>query len=514
MSANRRDFIKFVVVGSVTAGCPIDLSLVAAQTPDSQRSHTADVEGEDNRICHQVRDKGSSFFTRPAASARHDVVIVGGGVSGLTAAYRLQHRDFLLLEKEPHWGGNAYAMEYEGSTYATGSAFLAKDEYAHSFAKEIGLPLLPVNSPDASIIRGELVPDTWGDGLDKLPYSGAVRDGFKKFKKEMLAIDVEKRGKELFEKPLSDFLKDYPEELKEWWDGYGPSNWGAASEDTAAAVAIEALQEMSGESRSDDRYTWPGGLGAITKKLADILGPKYEDRMQTGATIVAVVPGKEDVKVTYMVGGELKTVAAKAVIMATPKFITRRLVDGLPDKQSDAMQQIRYIPYPVVNLVFDKPVFNHGYDTWCPGNSFTDFVVADWVIQKQPGYQQKFNILSCYTPLKEEERSHLLNETGARRVAANVLSDFQKLMPSFNVDPVEVHIYRRGHPLYMSTPGLFTQVQPLVRQPLERVFFANTDSEGPESTTNAGILAAQRAVKEVEARLAGKPMPKEKAMAG
>jgi protoporphyrinogen oxidase len=514
VSANRRDFIKFVVAGAVTAGCPVDLSLVAAQTPDSQKSHTADVDGEDNRICHQVRDKGSSSFNRPPASARHDVVIVGGGVSGLAAAYRLQHRDFLLLEKEPHWGGNAYAMEYEGSTYATGSAFLAKDEYAYSFAQEIGLPLLPVNSPDASIIQGVLVPDTWGDGLDKLPYSPSVRESFKKFKKEMLAIDVEKRGKEIYDTPFSDFLKGYPKELTHWWDAYGPSNWGATSEDTAASVAVEALQEMAAESRADDRYTWPGGLGAITKKLADILQPKYQDRMQTAATIVAVVSEKEEVQVTYMLGGELKTVAAKAVIMATPKFITRRVVAGLPDKQSDAMQEIRYIPYPVVNLIFDKSVFNHGYDTWCPGNSFTDFVVADWVIQKQPGYQQKFNILSCYTPMKEEDRSHLLTESGARQIASNVLSDFQKLMPDFNVDPIEVHIYRRGHPLYMSTPGLYTQVQPLVRRPMDRIFFANTDSQGPESTTNGGILAAQRAVKEVEARLAGKPMPKDKAVAG
>jgi oxygen-dependent protoporphyrinogen oxidase len=511
VSANRRDFIKFVVAGAVTAGCPIDLSL-AAQTADTQKSHAADVDGEDNRICHQVRD--GKVFTRPAASARHDVVIVGGGVSGLTAAYRLQHRDFLLLEKEPHWGGNAYAMEYEGSTYATGSAFLAKDEYTYEFAKELGMPLLPVNSPDASIIRGELVLDTWGEGLSKLPYSPSVRESFKKFKKEMLAIDLEKRGKELYDKPFSDFLKGYPEELTQWWDNFGPSNWGATTEDTAAGVAIAALQEMVEESRTDDRYTWPGGLGAITKKLADILQPKFKDRMQAGATTVAVVSEKEEVQVTYMLGGELKTVAAKAVIMATPKFITRRIVDGLADKQSEAMQQIRYIPYPVVNLIFDKPVFNHGYDTWCPGNSFTDFVVADWVIQKQAGYQQKFNILSCYTPMKEEERSHLLNEAGARKIAANVLSDFQKLMPGFDVDPVEVHIYRRGHPLYMSTPGLYTQVQPLVRQPMDRIFFANTDSEGPESTTNEGILAAQRAVKEVEARLAGKPVPKEKAVAG
>jgi protoporphyrinogen oxidase len=512
MSANRRDFIKFVVAGAVTAGCPIDLSLVSAQTGQAQLNHTADVDGEDNRICHQVRD--GKVFSRPAVSARHDVVIVGGGVSGLAAAYRLQHRDFLLLEKEPHWGGNAYAMEYEGSTYATGSAFLTKDEHTYPFAKEIGLEPLPINSSDATIIRGELVFDTWGEGLSNLPYSASIRESFKKFKKEMLSIDVDKRTKELYNQPFSDYLKGFPAELTQWWDNFGPSNWGATSEDTAAALAIETLQEMAGESRTDDRYTWPGGLGAITKKLAETLQTKYSDRMQTGATTVAVVSEKNEVHVVYMLGGELKTVAAKAVIMATPKFITRRIVEGLPGKQSDAMHDIHYIPYPVVNLIFDKPVFNHGYDTWCPGNSFTDFIVADWVIRKQAGYQQKFNILSCYTPMKEEERSQLLTETGARKIAANVLADFQKLMPGLNVDPIEVHIYRRGHPLYMSTPGLYTQVQPLARHAMDRVFFANTDSEGPESTTNGGILAAQRAVKQVEARLAGRPAPKEEAIAG
>jgi oxygen-dependent protoporphyrinogen oxidase len=518
VSANRRDFIKFVVAGAVTAGCPIDLSLISAQASGAPKNHVADVDGEDNRICHQVRDKGNQIFTRPPVSARHDVVIVGGGVSGLAAAYRLRHRDFLLLEKEPHWGGNAYAMEYEGSTYATGSAFLVNDEYAYQFAKEIGLELLPVNSPDASILTGELIPDTWGEGLSKLPYPAPVRESFKKFKKEMMAIDVEKRGKELFNKPFSDFMKGYPEELKQWWDAYGPSNWGAASDETAAGLAIESLQEMAGESRVDDRYTWPGGLGAVTKKLAEILAATHKDRMQSGATTVAVVPQKDEVHVTYMSsgmsGGELKTVAAKAVVMATPKFITRRIVNGLPDKQSEAMHQIRYIAYPVVNLIFDKAVFNHGYDTWCPGNSFTDFIVADWVIQKHAGYQQKFNIISCYAPMKEEDRGYLLNEIGARKIAANVLSDFQKLMPELNVDPVEVHIYRRGHPLYMSTPGLYTQVQPVARHAMDRIFFANTDSEGPESTTNAGILAAQRAVKEVEARLAGRPAPNQKAVAG
>ena len=133
--------------------------------------------------------------------------------------------------------------------------------------------------------------------------------------------------------------------------------------------------------------------------------------------------------------------------MATPKFITRRIVQGLPEKQSDAMHQIHYIPYPVVNLIFDKPVFNKSYDTWCPGNTFTDFIVADWVVRNQPGYKQKYNIISCYTPMKEDDRGYLLAESSTRKIAANVLRDFQKLFPGSNVDPIEVHIYRRGHPL-------------------------------------------------------------------
>src|SRR5215472_6617903 len=170
MGTNRRDFIKFVVAGSVAAGCPVDLSLLA------QTDSRPMVDGEDNRICHQVRD--GRVFERPPVSARHDVVIVGGGVSGLSAAHLLQqHHDILLLEKEPHWGGNAYLMEFNGVPYATGAAFLDKS--------------------DGSIINGEFIADTWGDGLDKLPYAPGIRESFKKFRKEILAIDLEKRQKEL-----------------------------------------------------------------------------------------------------------------------------------------------------------------------------------------------------------------------------------------------------------------------------------------------------------------------------
>jgi hypothetical protein len=88
-------------------------------------------------------------------------------------------------------------MDYNGMPYATGSAFLAKTEYAYGFAQKIGLEPLPINDQDSTILKGEWIPDTWRTGLDKLPYPVTVRESFKKFRKELLAIDIEKRETEL-----------------------------------------------------------------------------------------------------------------------------------------------------------------------------------------------------------------------------------------------------------------------------------------------------------------------------
>ena len=495
MQSDRRNFIKFVVAGSVASGCPVDLALLAA--PPTSPS----VDGENNEICHQVRD--GHQFTRPAASARHDIVIVGGGMSGLSAAWFLRDQDFLLLEKETHWGGNAYLEEYAGQAFATGSAYTAKSESGpKQLCKELGIQPLPIADPDGLIMNGEFVPHAWRDGLDHLPYPKSVRESFRKFKQDMLKVDLLKRTGELDAVPLTTLLKDYAPELTAWWNTYGPSNWGATAADTSALVGLGDFQDFASEE-PDDRQTFPGGLGAISRRVAERLSASHGDRMLAGATTVAVEQGKSGVTVTYVHQGQVKAVAAKAVIMAAPKFIARRLVAGLPQAQQDAMGKLRYAPYPVVNAIFDKPVFNGGYDTWCPGNTFTDVIVADWVIRNQPGYRQKNNILTFYTPLREAERARLLTEEGARDLAANVLRDWRRLLPGSNVDPVELHIYRRGHPMFMATPGAYTKLIPAARQPMERVFFANTDSAGPVSMTSGAIAASRRAIGEMKRMLAG-----------
>jgi hypothetical protein len=519
-SNTRRDFIKFVVAGSVAAGCPIEHSLVAEPSGGQSiaargaaPSATPQVDGEHFEICHEVRD--GHAFDLPAPSRKVEVVIIGAGSAGLSAAYFLRGKDFLLLEKEDHFGGNAYQEEFAGQPFATGSAYAFRDDEGDQLAREIGLKLLPVDNPDPTIVNKTFVADTWIKGIDELPYTKEVRASFRKFRDDIGKIKSAARMKELDALPFTKFTAGYAPEVQQWWDGYGPSNWGATCEDTSAYVGINAVQDLATGADSK-RVILPGGLGCITHKLVEVLQPKYGERMLGNATVVAVVPEKDEVKVTYMLEGKTTTVSAKATLMCTPKHITSRLVRSLPDAQKTAMHRTRFAPYPVVNVIFDKPVYNRGYDNWCPGNTFTDFIVADWTVRNQPGYKQRNNILSFYTPLREYQRATLLDENACKTLAARVLADFQKLLPETNVDPIEVRIYRRGHPMFMSVPGQYTVNRIAAAQPMDRVYFGNADSGGPESLTAEAVRLSKVGAEWLDLVLAGKPGAKalvEKALA-
>jgi monoamine oxidase len=497
---SRRDFIRFVVAGSLASGCPIDTALLLRRDDDDFPA--AKLEGEHFNICHQVRDGRS--FPKPDVTRKAEVIIVGGGMAGLSAAYFLRNRNFLLLEKEDHFGGNAYLEEFAGQAYSTGAAYDFRDSYSDQLAKEIGLHLLPIDMPDPTIDYGTCTPDTWRSGLSQLPYSKAVVASFKKFANDIMKLDPRNNVAELDAKPFADITNTYAPEVAKWWDAYGLSNWGAVTEDTSAYLGVfDAQYLIKGEDST--RVILPGGLGCISRKLVEVLQPKYGEHMLGGATVVAVVPDANEVRVTYFQQDKLTTVAAKVAIICAPKFITSRIVTGLPNDQKQAMRRMRYAPVPMINMIFDKPVYRKGYDNWCPGNSFTDFIVADWTIRNQPNYHPKYEILTFYATLRESERELLLEDEDCKEFAGKCLKQFQKLLPEFRVDPIEIQIYRRGHAMMMAVPEQFTKNRMMASRPMDRIFFGNSDSGGPESLTTEAVRISHAAAEWAELTLAGKP---------
>jgi monoamine oxidase len=433
-----------------------------------------------------------------------EIAIIGGGMAGLSAAYFLRDKDFLLLEKEDHFGGNAYQEEFRGQAYSTAAAYDFRNSFCDQLAKEIGLHLLPIDMPDPTIDNHVYTPDTWRGGLTQLPYSKSSIAAFQKFRDDILKVDLIKEMRELDSKLFTETLAKYDcPELNRWWDAYGLSNWGAATEDTTAFIgAVDAQYLIKGEDST--RVILPGGLGCVTKKLVQTLQPKHAERMIGNATVVSVVPDTDAVRVTYYQNDKLITVSAKLAILATPKFITSRLVANLPNEQRRAMRRMRYAPVPMINMILDKQVYRKGYDNWAPGNSFTDFIVADWTIRNQPDYHPKYEILTFYCTLRESERATLLSDDDCRQFAGKVLQDFQKLLPEFRVDPVEIRLYRRGHAMMMAVPGQFTKNRMIASRPMERVFFANSDSGGPESLSTEAVRISHAAAEWANLSLTGK----------
>src|SRR5260370_23594794 len=94
---------------------------------------------------HRLRDHAA--FRVPARQVRVPIVIVGGGIAGLSAAWRLDKRgvrDFVLLEMEAQAGGNSRWGENEISKFPWAAHYVPVPAKGESLARELFAELRPV----------------------------------------------------------------------------------------------------------------------------------------------------------------------------------------------------------------------------------------------------------------------------------------------------------------------------------------------------------------------------------
>jgi len=184
--------------------------------------------------------------------------------------------------------------------------------------------------------------------------------------------------------------------------------------------------------------------------------------------------------------------------VATPKFYASHVVVGLPDAQRTAMRETRYAPYPVFNVCLKAVGPEPAYDNWFLDAPFTDFIPAEWILYAGHGPKDRKTVLTVYHPLPPERRAELLDDSRVLEMADGVASTLERHFPGTLDKIAEIRVFRRGHPMYVSSPGHRANADAAAR-PFGPVFFANTDSIASVSSF-AGAVTAARAAAEAARR--------------
>lgn len=431
--------------------------------------------GEDQRVAHRVRS--GHVFPIPRPSRRCDVVVVGAGISGLTAAYAMKGADVLVLEKEDRPGGHARKGQWRDVTYSEGAAYVSDvSGYVGQLIDELNIPLKTIQGPgDAYWLNGETVADFWHKGADKLPLPGSARKAFKQFSadlaalKDMPPLPVEKASAAALHYDTVGFaalLRPYGPEVMRYVDLYCRSALGGPVDEVSAYWGLNFLGGEVGT-----RHTAPGGLAVYGEALAKAVG---RERLITQATVIRVENHGDKVWTTYVLNDETVTVESRAVVMATPKQFARHVVADLPATQKEAMSRMRYEPYLVANVLVSGAVKRPAFDTWVAGAPFADVVIADWT---DPAPGRNHAVLTAYCPLPHGDRYKLLDDQGVTAMSHQVVAALDRMAPGLGHSVAEVRAFRRGHPMVCSSVGAITDLRALVTRPHGRVFFAHSDGQ-------------------------------------
>lgn len=294
-----------------------------------------------------------------------DVVVVGAGIGGLTAArdLALAGRDVLVLEGSPEIGGKLRRAEVARVTVDVGAeAMLARRPEGVALAADLGIDVVhPTAAGSGLWSRGALrrLPRSLMGvpfDLDELAASGVLSEaGLARARVERIgpAPDDDVSVGDLVAERLGD---EVVERLVEPLLG-GVYAGSARRISTAAAVPQllamarrgSLLDQASAVVSSDDPAF--AGIAGGMGRLADALAAGLEVR--TSATVRAVERASGSWRLTVGSAAAPETVTARALVLATPAAPTARLLGDVAPDAARELATIEAASVAVVTLAFE-----------------------------------------------------------------------------------------------------------------------------------------------------------------
>jgi phytoene dehydrogenase-like protein len=485
------------------------------------------------------------------ARERVGVVIVGAGVAGLSAAWRLRKAgfdDFVLLELEGESGGTARSGTLPRSRHPMGAHYLPTPPrecvellellrdlrvlvgYGHDGTPQWRTTAICAAPEERHFWRG-----SWHDGL--YPEHGETADEaaqWQRFWEELEALDRKRdgTGELLFRLPVRRSAGRLREldalSMADWLDQHGFDSWrlrwfvdyacrddyGCSLEQTSAFAGLHHFLGRGLEQTRDGQVlTWPGGNGELLGELLASL--QLGARLRTDSIAYAIDPDAGRVSVHEPLTDRCIALEAEAVLWAAPRFL---LPHVLP-RGRDPLQPgaLTYAPWLVANLELGE----------LPGGAGAPLAWDNVPILEDPrarnlGYvlathqedRQRANepgaVITYYEPLIGDDAEALAQRRAwllagdAASLAEHTLRALEHMHPSIRRSLTQLHVHRWGHAMLRPVPGLlFGGALERARAPIGRVRACATDTGGLplfEEAFYAAIEAADWALEQIGGR--------------
>jgi len=458
------------------------------------------------------------------------VLIVGAGIAGLACARALARRgidDFALLDLEDQAGGNSRGHSLAGSLCPLGAHYLpvpaAEAREVNELLHELGLAREHLgrtvwderhlcHSPQERLfIDGE-----WRDGLLPPPSNAAALAQYRR-----LSALVTRAQRELgFAMPSHraswtpghDALDKLT--FAAWLESEGVSDtrlrwyldyccrddFGAGADTVSAWAGIHYFASRHGFHAPGDEagerepvLTWPEGNGWLSARIATPFG----ERIHLGRTVLRVDEGRSGVELLAWneAADTPERWAARAVVMATPLFISARLLAA----PSDALRSLKqaHAPWLTANLALREPLLQRtgappSWDNVRYGSTALGYVDArHQALDPTP----RPPVLTAYLALLEAQRGDLLKQSW-QHWAGVVIQELAQTHPDLPAKLERIDVCRLGHAMSIPTPGLRGSAElAALNAQRGRVVFAHSDLAGYsvfEEAYTAGVEAAAR----------------------
>lgn len=436
-----------------------------------------------------------------------DVVIVGGGIAGLTAARELRDLDPILLEADDRVGGRIWSKQRGDLALSVGAhMFPPPDSLVGRQVTEAGLEVLPITGSMLNVaMGGRLVRDVRPELLPfRLPLALAGRISFARaglrIKRDADAYmklierapgdthaDVRLRALQHGgDSTFADFLgRLHPDAFRVF---EALANRSLADPDEISQSAMAALFGHVWDS-GDLGRNMRGGSGLLPGALALELGTT----IRTSTRALSVVPDGAGVRVLVEGPDGAGEIRARSAIVAVPAPLVPGLLgDSLTPELRDALARVRFGPMAVLSILTDETApmpWDDLYSVLTPDLRFNMFFNHANALNGT-GSPKQGSVLMVYGGGR---RARALLGRSDDEILAVFLDDLDRLFPQVRRHMVESWVKVWQHAGPFAVPGRWRAQAALERGLADRIFLAGDWVSEFVSMETAALTASDAA---------------------